>query len=69
MNLGKAFAIFKQINSTEFTEEEKTLAIYEVMESPTHMSITKQESIEVIKYLWNQAYKISEVDSEEVQNG
>ncbi len=36
MNAGKAMAIFMQIDSDKFTDEEKAEAIYVVMKMPTH---------------------------------
>ena len=40
MNIGKACAIFEQIESERYTDEEKLLAIREVIEMPTHNGIT-----------------------------
>ena len=57
MSKGKAMDIFLQINSEKFTNEEKAEAIYHVMNMATHMSITKDNMIEVIKWLWNQQYE------------
>ena len=57
VNAGKAMAIFMQIDSDKFTDEEKAEAIYVVMKMPTHMSITKDKMLSVIKWLWNRSYE------------
>lgn len=57
MNFGKAMAIVIQIDSDEFTDEEKATAIYLVMNAPTHNSITKDNMLKVIKWLWDKSYE------------
>ena len=57
MNIKIAVAIFEQINSEKFTDEEKAAAIYEVMQMPTHNSITKKLMLEAIKWLWNYTFE------------
>ncbi len=57
---GKAMAIVKDITSDRFTDEEKAEAIYLVMNMATHMSITKDELINAIKWLWHIAYEYVE---------
>ncbi len=51
MTIGKACAIFLQIDSEKYTDEEKAIAIHKTMNMPTHMSITKDSMLAVIKYL------------------
>jgi hypothetical protein len=51
MQIGKAVAIFMQIESDKYTEEEKALAIHEVLKMPTHNGITKDMVLKVTKYL------------------
>jgi hypothetical protein len=58
MNIKLAAAIFCEINNHEISESDKGMAIYQVMNMPTHMGFTKAQMIEVIKYLWNQLYEI-----------
>ena len=41
MNIGKARAIFDQIDSDKYTEDEKAVAIYIVMAMETKNSVTK----------------------------
>ena len=64
MNIGTACAIFQNLDSDKFTDEEKALAIYEVMNMPTHNGVSKYSMLEAIKWLWNKAYYFdeSEVD-------
>lgn len=42
MNIGKATAIFKDIHNEETEVEDKITAIQEVIDMPTHNSITKR---------------------------
>lgn len=42
MNIGKASAIFKDIHNEETEVEDKITAIQEVIDMPTHNSITKK---------------------------
>ena len=65
MSTGKAIAIVKNIESTDFTDKEKALAIYVVMNMPTHMSITKDELINAIKWLWHYSWEYEEMVGEE----
>jgi len=51
MNIGKACAIFKQINSEEYIQEEKLTAIVDVLGMPTHNGITKDEILIAFKWL------------------
>lgn len=41
MKIGTACAIFLQINSEKYTDEEKGTAILEVLKMPTHNGISK----------------------------
>lgn len=59
MNIGKAQAVFERIESERYTDEEKLLAIREVMEMPTHNGIKKDTILNALKWLWN--YAIEEV--------
>ena len=57
MNVGLACAIFKDIMRPGLTDEERGMAIKTVMEMETHNSITKQDMLEVIRYLWNMVFE------------
>ena len=59
MNIGKACAIFKQINSENYTYEEKVEAIYHVLDMPTHNGITKDEILAAFKWLFDQNCEVS----------
>lgn len=62
MNIAKATVIFLNLDSEQFTDEEKAMAIYEIMNMPTHNSINKVSIIEALKWLWNKAYELEEVE-------
>lgn len=65
MNIGKAVAIFEQIESDKYTDIEKGEAIYRVMNMPTHNSITKKQILKTLKYMWNLCYELpKEVENE-----
>lgn len=53
MNIGIACAIFQNINSQKYTEDEKLEAIKEVLELVTHNGITKAEIISAFRWFWN----------------
>lgn len=63
MNIGKACAIFEQIESERYTDEEKLLAIREVIEMPTHNGVTKDTILNAFRWLWN--YAIEEVTEDD----
>lgn len=65
MSTGKAIAIVKNIQNYECTDTEKAHAIYLVMNMPTHMSITKDELINAIKWLWHYSCEYEELVGEE----
>lgn len=64
MKIGRQVAIFNNIESDKFTDEEKALAIYDVMNMPTHNGVTKATAFKVIRYLWDRAYEIDNEDCE-----
>ena len=57
MNFTKAFAVFMQIDSKEFTEEEKYEAIQQVLDAATINSITKKQVLNVVSWLFNKQQK------------
>lgn len=57
MNFTKAFAIFMQIDSKEFTEDEKYEAIQNVINAATINSITKRQVLDVVSYLFDEQNK------------
>ncbi len=60
MNVSKAVAIFTNINSNDFTDDEKAIAIHQVVSMPTHNTIKKDDMLAVIKLLWDKLYEIEE---------
>ena len=48
MKISKACTIFENIGSPDFTDLEKSEAVYEVIKMPTHNSITKDKMLSVI---------------------
>lgn len=69
MSKGKAMAIVKNIETFDCTDEEKAYAIYLVMNMATHMSITKDELITAIKWLWHNCYTLDAELEEKVGEG
>lgn len=65
MNTGKAVAIFMQIDS-DYTEDEKALAIHQVLKMPTYNSISKTSILRVTQYLWDKLYETG-LEPEEVR--
>ena len=62
MKLGKACAIFMQINSDAYSKEEKALAIYHVLKMPTHNGINKGKLLDVIRYLFEQQWEVEDAE-------
>lgn len=60
MNLGKANAIFKNIESDGYADEEKLIAIEMVLDMPTHNGITKDTILNVFRWFWNYAVEEAE---------
>ena len=64
MRIGKACAIFENIDSPDFTDLEKGEAIYEVLKMPTHNSITKDKMLSVINWLFDKVFEWEETENE-----
>ena len=60
MSLGRARAIFDDINRPGLTDIERGEAIKAVMEMETHNSVTKAAMLEVIRYLWNMIFQMED---------
>ena len=58
--LGKARAIFDDIDNATETVEEKGLAIRMVLDMETHNSVTKASLLKVLDWLWNQHFELEE---------
>lgn len=57
MNIGKAFAVFQQIESKKYTKDEKYEAIHDVINAATINSITKRQVLNVVSWLFNKQQK------------
>lgn len=66
-NKGEAVAIFKQIDISDRSLDEKGEAIYEVLDMPTHNGITKDEMLKVIRFLFNLCFDLRENADEKEQ--
>ena len=53
MNIGKACAVFEQIDSERYTDDEKLTAIEMVLDMPTHNGITKDTILDAFRWLYN----------------
>jgi hypothetical protein len=60
MRLGDAIRIFTDIDSAEYTDEQKGAAILAVIGMETHNSIKKAAMLKVIRYLLNLAFEVPE---------
>lgn len=60
MRIGKATKIFFDIDSDEYTIEEKGIAIKMVMEMPTHNGITKKQIFKALEWLFYQHFTVEE---------
>lgn len=56
MKISEAILIFDNIESDDFTEEQKAIAIKRVLDMPTKNSITKDEICKAFQWLWSQFY-------------
>lgn len=65
MNLIRAMQIFHSINSSEYSIEEKGMAILTVMKMPTNNSITEEAMRKVIYFLLNELFEIEEREKNE----
>ena len=57
MNIGKAFAVFQQIESKKYTKDEKYEAIHDVINAATINGITKRQVLDVASYLFEEQNK------------
>lgn len=65
MNIGKACAIFEQLESDKYSENEKLTAIKEVLDMPTHNGITKDKILGTFRWLYELA--VEELEPEEAE--
>ena len=60
MNIGKAYAIIKQIDSDQYTDEEKGTAIMLIAQMPTHNGVTKKDLLKIVWYLLSFIFDLPE---------
>lgn len=65
MNLGRAIAIFENIQNDGDSLEVKGFAIRKVLDMETHNSIKKQSMLNVIDWMWNQMFEIEQEDEDD----
>ena len=53
----KAWIILKNIDSDEYTVEEKGFAIKLILDIETHNSVTKAMLINALRWLWNEHFE------------
>ena len=66
MNIGKAQAVFEQIKNDKYSEDEMLLAIWLVLDMPTHNGITKDTILEAFRWLFDYAVEVDDEVSETV---
>ena len=66
MDIGKAMAIFNNINSDKYSVNEKAMAIYRVMHMETHNAVTKASMLEVIRCLWDRQFELVEGEEDDI---
>ena len=60
MSIGRARAIFENLDSNKFLIEEKGLAIRTILDMATHNSVTKEQLLKAIDWMWNQIFEYKE---------
>ena len=58
MKIGRAYNILYNINSDEYTAEEKALAIRLILDMATHNGVTKAALLKALNWLWNEHYEL-----------
>lgn len=53
MTFKQAYEIFKNLESTEYTGLQKSIAIKMVMNAPTHNGVTKDDLVNAVKFIWH----------------
>lgn len=60
MTLGDAYIIFQNIDSPDFSDEEKGNAVWKIVNMETHMGVTKAMMLKVIRWLLGLSFKLPE---------
>ena len=58
MKIGQAYKILDNIDSDEYTVEEKALAIRMVLDMETHNGVSKTVLLRALNWLWNEHYEL-----------
>lgn len=58
MKIGQAYKILDNINSDEYTVDEKAMAIREILDMETHNGVTKAVLLKALDWLWNEHYEL-----------
>lgn len=58
MSIGEARRIFDNIDSQQYTDEQKGEAILRVLKMETHNSIKKESALKVIGYMFDLCYEV-----------
>ena len=66
MDIGKARAVFENINSDKYSDILKAMAIYKVMHMETHNGVTKASMLEVIRWLWDRQFELVEGEEDDI---
>lgn len=65
INFGQAYTIFQNLDSDEYTDEAKGLAIYMIMNLDTHNGVKKADILKALKWLWHKHFEYVGVNTEE----
>ena len=60
MNIGEARRIFDNIDSQQYTDEQKDEAILRVLKMETHNSVKKESLLKVIGYMFDLCFEVKE---------
>lgn len=58
MNFGQAYKILDNIDSEEYTENEKAMSIRVILDMETHNGVTKPVLFKAMNWLWNEHYEL-----------
>lgn len=60
LNKDEAYMIFNDIENDKYSENEKIIAVYVIMNMETHNSITKADMLNAVRWMWNLHYEVEE---------
>ena len=60
MTMGDAYVIFSNIDTAEFDDEVKGLAVWKIARMETHNSVTKDMMVKVIRWLLGLCFEVTE---------